>query len=557
MMSPAMRACVVLVLLSATVQGTRAAEPEKTDLGKQAGQPVPGQGNLVWKHAQIEAEWGFQEGSEKLAFDGSIEATQVGIVGKAKPLPGDKATTMTGERAWRSPAGGAARRGIVVPVLYTAAVRGPGRSILTVRTSAGSLSFMPVDLENGPILAPEYGFFVRALAAPSPLPPAEKAPPPARTAEVPPPKDLLDAKMDSREGTSAAKGWGSRDTPCIYANADLEPARFLSGAITVPPRGVAVHPGPASDVAVGWRSPIAGKVGVKAKVADAHPGGGNGVEWSIVHDAKAGRKVLARGAIDRGGSQAIPPPAEAGKLAAVAVEPGDVLSLVIGCRGEHQCDTTCIELTIAEAGAKGRTWDLARDVASDIQAGNPHADSLGNAGVWYFYAPPRLGARVVFWRPPVVTFESRATTAREYLAELAAKSLKTVRQRVRELPERTWEEAMEWMHGKRDWPPFPQVPFEPKMSVEVPCKYLTGLWRIGAWQIIKRCPRIHRDDLAKVVAAGDVRGDCRRVGPDDPNGMYIVRDNPFPPLGCETDRILWALDQMACTRSPATACPSG
>ena len=34
------------------------------------------------------------------------------------------------------------------------------RTIVTVRTKSGSFSFLPGDLEHGPILAPEYGFFV-------------------------------------------------------------------------------------------------------------------------------------------------------------------------------------------------------------------------------------------------------------------------------------------------------------------------------------------------------------------------------------------------------------
>ena len=546
--NPGRLACFVLVLgaaswASAQETGGPAGAPTPENLRAMVGQPVDGHPALRWKYAEIEVEWGFQEGTEKLAFDGSIACTQTGMVGKGRPLPGDKATTMAGDRAWKSPGSGTSRRGIVMPALYTAAVRGPGRTILTVRTSAGSFSFQPVDLEGGPILAPEYGFFVRDISPPAP-PPPQKAPPPQQASQVAPPKDLLTAKMDSREGSSSARGWGSKDTPCIYANADLEAGVFLGGAIRVPPCSVAAHPGADRDVAVGWRSPLAGKVGVKAKVADAHARGGNGVEWSIVHDAKPGRKVLARGAIGQGGSQAIPPAADAAKLAAVTVEPGDVLSLVVGNNGSHQCDTTSIELTIAEIGGKGRTWGLADDVVDDMQAGNPHADSLGNAAVWYFYAPARPQARGVSWRPPVVAFESKATTAREYIAELAARKPRTIRQRVREHPEQTWEGAMEALHGKREWPAFPKVPYEPKMTVEVPCQYLTGLWRIGAWQIIKRCPRIHRDDIGKVGAAGDVRGDCRRVGPDDPNGVYVVRDNPFPPLGCETDRILWALDHM-------------
>jgi hypothetical protein len=357
--------------------------------------------------------------------------------------------------------------------------------------------------------------------------------------------------MDAREGATAVSGWGSKQTPSILAHASAEPGTLLSGLIKLPPRSIAVHPGPDCDVAIGWRSPIAGKVNVKAKVAHAHPSGGNGVEWSIVHDAKAGRKVLARGAIDRGGATTVPSAADADKLAAVVVEPGDVLSLVVGNRGDHTCDTTSTELTIAEVGDKLRTWDLARDVVENIQAGNPHADSLGNASVWYFYAPGRLPGQGASWRPPAVPFESKATTAREYIAELAAHNLKTIRQQVREHPEQTWEGAMRSLYGDMKLPPIPAPAFDPAMLVEVPDKHLTALWRLGAWRIIRRCPRIDRADIGKVGAAGDVTKDCRTVDDKDPRGVYVVRDNPFPPLGCETDRILWALDHLGMHQAAA------
>jgi len=41
-------------------------------------------------------------------------------------------------------------------------------------------------------------------------------------------------------------------------------------------------------------------------------------------------------------------------------------------------------LTITEDGNGRRSWELGKDVVADIQAGNPHADSLGNADVWSF-----------------------------------------------------------------------------------------------------------------------------------------------------------------------------
>jgi len=535
---------VALLLGAGAAVGATPPQTAPANLRDMAGQPVVGEDGLAWKYAEVVVEWGFKKGTENLPFDGSIQSTHLlGMLGAAKPLPGDTQTTMTGPLAWKSPAGGESRRGIVVPVLYTPAVRGPARTIVTVRTGSGSFSFQPVDLETGPILAPEYGFFVCATGEPATR--SATQPAPATQTIWPSATELLTAKVDAREGTTAVIGWGSKQTPSIFAHAGTEPGTLLNGLIKLPPRSIAVHPGPDCDIAVGWRSPIAGKVSVKAKVVHAHPSGGNGVEWSIVRDAKAGRKVLARGAIDRGGETTVPSAADADKLAAVAVERGDVLSLVVGNRGDYACDTTSTEFTVVEVGDTPRAWDLARDVVETIQAGNPHADSLGNAAVWYFYAPGRLPGQYLSWRPPKLPFESRAATAREYLAELAGHKLKTIRQRVREHPEQTWEGAMRSLHGDGPLPPIPEPPFDPAMSVEVPDKRLTALWRLGAWRIMRRCPRIDRADMGKVGAAGDVTGDCRKIDdPKDPQGVYVVRDNPFPPLGCETDRILWALDHL-------------
>ncbi|MBM4039658.1 MAG: hypothetical protein FJ290_14210, partial [Planctomycetes bacterium] len=466
------------LLLAARTTAGETTQAPATDLRDMAGQKVSGHERLVWRYTELTVEWGFKKGTENLPFDGRIESTHsLGMLGTAKPLSGDGRTTMAGPLSWKSPAGGNARRGIVVPVLYTSAVRGPARTILTVRTGSGSFSFQPIDLETGPILAPEFGFFV--LATPQPKP--EPKPVPATQKEFPPAAEMLTGKVDARDGTTAVAGWGSKQTPSVFAYPGKEPGTLLGGIIKLPPRSIAVHPGPDCDIAVGWKSPIAGAVVVKGRVADAHPSGGNGVEWSVVHDSKAGRKVLARGAIDRGGVWSAgfsPYPAGGegeqrdGLKAALqtTVERGDLLSIVIGNRGEYTCDTTSVELTIAEAGGQGRVWDLAKDVVDNIQAGNPHADSLGNAAVWHFYAPGRQPGQGGLWRPPKLPFDSKATTAREFMAELAAHKLKTIRERVREHPEQTWEGAMRSLYGDMKLPPMPVPPFDPAMSVEVPDK---------------------------------------------------------------------------------------
>ena len=71
------------------------------------------------------------------------------------------------------------------------------------------------------------------------------------------------------------------------------------------------------------------------------------------------------------------------------IRQGDVVSLIIGPRdGNHACDLTAVDLTLRSGD---RSWDLAKDVSSDLLAGNPHADQFGNAQVWHFYTEPVSG----------------------------------------------------------------------------------------------------------------------------------------------------------------------
>ncbi|MFZ1935005.1 MAG: hypothetical protein WCB27_18380 [Thermoguttaceae bacterium] len=123
----------------------------------------------TWDSLKVIVEWGFQEGTQQKDFSGSIEAYN-GIVGKVAPLADDQTTRQTGVNAWQS-RGGKSRRGVGFQLLYIgyhdtpvwpgqAKIEDVNRTIVTVRTKSGSFSFLPADLEKGPILAPEYGFFV-------------------------------------------------------------------------------------------------------------------------------------------------------------------------------------------------------------------------------------------------------------------------------------------------------------------------------------------------------------------------------------------------------------
>ena len=136
-------------------------------------------------------------------------------------------------------------------------------------------------------------------------------------------------------------------------------------------------------MAIGWRSPIAGRVRVAATVADAHGGCGNGVAWSVELRRGGLRRRLAGGAFGDGQKATIAP------IDGLDVQAGDLISLVVGPRdGNHGCDTTEVDLDIAEPGAEGRRWRLAPDVSGDLLAGNPHADRLGHPDVWHFYSEP-------------------------------------------------------------------------------------------------------------------------------------------------------------------------
>ena len=126
--------------------------------------------NRKWTALDVEIEWGFKEAAEQAVFDGRIEAYGC-YVTSVKPLPDDKGTTMTGVDAWKSaPAAGGGRRGIVVSLLH------PGRfgmrrrderlrispldARITLWTKGADLTFLPDDVNFGPVLVPGAGVFV-------------------------------------------------------------------------------------------------------------------------------------------------------------------------------------------------------------------------------------------------------------------------------------------------------------------------------------------------------------------------------------------------------------
>jgi len=492
--------------------------------GRQGSQfPVPTMRAIVpemWKKVDLELEWGFQDTTHAGVYDGRIEAYD-GIIGEVRPLAGDSGTVMKRAENWVSVNKGKGRRGVRLTLLYMGTSRwlrvwpyeakpeDVARTILTVWTKSGSFSFKAADLEQGPILAPEYGFFVRATALQT------------QTAPVPPELSsvvsrTLAEKVDVLPGVPKVRGWANNTIPWFGANPSFDGGSI--GSLTIPPRVVAMHPSPSLDVAVGWRSPIRGQVRVQAKVAMADSQGGNGIEWSIVSEAKADRQTLAAGAVNTGGTQAIPVAANDTALNQITVEEGESLSLVVGAKGgNHFCDTTLIELKIAEIGGQGRTWNLAADVLDNIHGGNPHTDAFGNPAVWRFYTTAAAPVSSALASVPPFKLGSNAQSAKEFLAELSASGHKTIRQRVREHSEQTWEDAVAAMRPGEFLPPHPKPAFEPPMQVDVPSERLNAQWKLGAWHILRHSEK-------------------------DQAGKWHFNDYPFGILASETYMILRALD---------------
>ena len=510
------------------------AQGRPQDAAKYAVPTMRVYGPATWKKLDLEIEWGFEPATAALPYDGRIEAYD-GVLSEVKPLAADEGTAIVGPCQWRSARKGEARRGVRLSMLYMGSspwrrmwpnvptAADLPRTIVTVRTQSGSFSFLAADLENGPILAPEYGFFVRRTGSIDTGP--KLAAPPKVEAVA---KELLAHKLEKLLGNPDLSGWGTEQTPWLAVNATHQPI-VANRNSTFPGRGVAIHPGEYSDAGVGWRSVITGKVRICASIAGMQPGG-DGVAWSLVKESSSRKTVLFQGAIESGGSQSLADRPEGKQLGEIVVQNGDIISLVVNRKGTHACDSTAVRFSIEEQGGQGRTWDLTKDILDTIHAGNPHADGLGNAGVWSFFAVPATDSpeQPAATHQPPFAMQSQAASAQAFLCELRAKGLKTVRQRVRQMPEQTWEGAMTARLPGRTFPPIPKPDLLPAMQVDVPCERLSAQWNLGAWHILRHAER-------------------------SPQGQVRINDFPYSVLAEETHLMIHALDVAGMHKQAAEA----
>jgi hypothetical protein len=174
--------------------------------------------------------------------------------------------------------------------------------------------------------------------------------------------------------TAAERPWWAVNT----TGKDVGIETFL-----LPPHSVSINPGTEGG-AVAWKSPVAAKVRVEGKLTDGDPHDGTGVAWAVDHESVGGRRELASERLANGGSMRLDQGRGGGRLASIPVRPGDVLYLQVALgQGDAHYDITNLELTISCSDGSAR-WDLARDVADDFLASNPHPDSRGNPAVWRF-----------------------------------------------------------------------------------------------------------------------------------------------------------------------------
>jgi hypothetical protein len=106
-----------------------------------------------------------------------------------------------------------------------------------------------------------------------------------------PGRGLLPEPVRDLSGQAGLHVWRDGDTPSVFVNSRETPVAVWT---ELPPRSAFVHPASDGAVAIAWLSPIRGRVRVSGRVADAHPGGPDGVAWALEHLTGDHRQALRR-----------------------------------------------------------------------------------------------------------------------------------------------------------------------------------------------------------------------------------------------------------------------
>jgi hypothetical protein len=89
---------------------------------------------------------------------------------------------------------------------------------------------------------------------------------------------LLPESVRDAAGKPGLHVWRNGENPSVLVNSTKEPITVWT---KLPAESVLVHPAADGPVAIAWVSPIDGQVSCSGRTVDAHPGGPDGVGWTI------------------------------------------------------------------------------------------------------------------------------------------------------------------------------------------------------------------------------------------------------------------------------------
>jgi hypothetical protein len=144
---------------------------------------------------------------------------------------------------------------------------------------------------------------------------------------------LLASSRDADERSSSLQSWSNEPLPNVFVNSSHQPVVLWT---TLPARSVFVHPAPERSVGIAWRCPADGQYSIAGTVADAHPGGPDGISFSLQHIASSeyGDLLLKNGQII---TQPLPEPGPAPLVpVAYAVAEATAKNARLHIRGDHE-----------------------------------------------------------------------------------------------------------------------------------------------------------------------------------------------------------------------------
>src|SRR5260370_20705365 len=135
-------------------------------------------------------------------------------------------------------------------------------------------------------------------------------------------------------GMAGVFGWrGEPDCPNALVNTTDKEVTLTT--LKLPPKSVAVHPGPKNGVVVAWHSPFTGTVKVTGGVTDADPNCGDGIAWILDHRTAPSRSELASGDFANGRAQRFDKGKNAERLKSLEVKAGDRIELLVLPKENH------------------------------------------------------------------------------------------------------------------------------------------------------------------------------------------------------------------------------